>query len=127
VASPSSTDTECGARRGLEIATWCLPVRDCSILKRRPGQDNGAVSSDLSSATRMKPKTSSFSALSQGGGRAEAKVERHSKEPQSTSCVLPEPSEAPAPSRRWARTAPVSGAALRAEQLRQPPSRARAA
>ena len=43
----------------------------------------------------VKPKTSSFSALSQGGGRAEAKVERNSKEPQSTSCVLPEPFEAP--------------------------------
>ena len=75
----------------------------------------------------VKPKTSSFSALAKAAVRAEAGAGRHSRQPQSTSCVLPEPSEAPAPSRRWARTAPVSGAALRAEQLRQPPSRARAA
>ena len=43
-----------------------LPVRDCSIRKRRPGQDNGTGEMRVprpSPATRMKPKTSSFSAL----------------------------------------------------------------
>ena len=75
----------------------------------------------------VKPKTSSFSALAKAAGRAEARAGTHSRLPQSTCCVLTEPSEAPAPPRRRARAAPVSGAAPRAEQLLRPPSQARAA